>query len=160
MTSLLTVAGISHYALPEASMSQTSHLVLLCPWSCCCVLVLVAQSCLTLCNCSPPAPLSIRFSRQQYWSMLPRPPPGDLRIPGIEPGSPTLQADALPSEPPGKPRVAAGLMTKSSCSGLGENRSHMPTSQLPFTGKALQVWRLSSPPVGTPCGEDYWFPSC
>ena len=44
------------------------------------------------------------FSRQEYWSGLPCPPPGDLSNPGIEPTSPTLQADSLPSEPPGKPR--------------------------------------------------------
>ena len=42
------------------------------------------------------------FSRQEYRSVLPFPSPGDLPDPGIEPGSPTLQADALPSEPPGK----------------------------------------------------------
>ena len=45
----------------------------------------------------------MEFSRQQYWSGLPFPSPGDLPNPGIEPGSPTLQADALLSEPPGKP---------------------------------------------------------
>ena len=43
------------------------------------------------------------FSRQEYWSGLPFPSP-DLPSPGIEPGSPTLQADPLPSEPPGKPQ--------------------------------------------------------
>ena len=48
-------------------------------------------------------PLSLGFSRQEYWSGLPFPSPGDLPNPGIEPGSPTLQADALTSEPPGKP---------------------------------------------------------
>ena len=42
------------------------------------------------------------FSRQGYWSGLPCPPPGDLPNPGIEPRSPTLQADSLLSEPPGK----------------------------------------------------------
>ena len=41
------------------------------------------------------------FSRQEYWSGLPFPSPGDLPDPGIEPRSPTLQAAALPSEPPG-----------------------------------------------------------
>ena len=46
---------------------------------------------------------SMGFSRQEYWSGLPFPSLGDLPNPGIEPGSPTLQADALPSEPPGKP---------------------------------------------------------
>ena len=49
------------------------------------------------------APLSMGFSRQEYWSGLPFPSPGDLPNPGIELGSPTLQAHALPSEPPGKP---------------------------------------------------------
>ena len=48
------------------------------------------------------APLSMGFSRQEYWSGLPFPSPGDLPDPGIEPGSPALQADALTSEPPGK----------------------------------------------------------
>ena len=46
------------------------------------------------------APQSMEFSRQEYWSGLPFPSPGDLPNPGIEPGSPTLQGDALPSEPP------------------------------------------------------------
>ena len=49
------------------------------------------------------APPSIEFFRQEYWSGLPFPSPGDLPHPGIEPGSPALQADALPSKPPGKP---------------------------------------------------------
>ena len=44
------------------------------------------------------------FSRQEYWSGLPFPSPGDLPDPGIEPRSPALQADALPSKPPGKSR--------------------------------------------------------
>ena len=48
------------------------------------------------------APPSMEFSRQEYWSGLPFPSPGDLPDPGIQPGSPALQADALPSEPPGK----------------------------------------------------------
>ena len=48
------------------------------------------------------APLSMGFSRQQYWSGLPRPPLRDLPNPGIEPRSPALQTDSLPSEPPGK----------------------------------------------------------
>ena len=44
------------------------------------------------------------FSRQEYWSGLPFPSPGDLPEPGIEPGCPTMQADSLLSEPPGKPQ--------------------------------------------------------
>ena len=49
------------------------------------------------------APPSMEFSRQEYWSGLPFPSPGDPPNPGVEPMSPALQADALPSEPPGKP---------------------------------------------------------
>ena len=48
-------------------------------------------------------PPSMGFSRQEYWSGLPFPSPGDLTDPGIKPGSPAFQADALTSEPPGKP---------------------------------------------------------
>ena len=51
------------------------------------------------------APLSMGFSRQEYWSGLPFPYLGDLLNPRIEPGSPALQADSLPSDPPGKPHV-------------------------------------------------------
>ena len=47
-------------------------------------------------------PPSMGFSRQEWWSGLPFPSPGDLPNPGIELGSPALQADALPSEPPRK----------------------------------------------------------
>ena len=50
------------------------------------------------------APPSVGFSRQEYWSGLPFPSPGDLPNPGIEPRSPPLLADALPSEPPGEVR--------------------------------------------------------
>ena len=51
------------------------------------------------------APLSMGFSRQECWSGLPFPSLGDLPDPGIKPKSPASQADALPSEPPGKPIV-------------------------------------------------------
>ena len=54
------------------------------------------------------APLSMGFSRQEYWNGLPFPSPGDLPYPGIEPGSSTSQADALPSEPPGEPSSSLG----------------------------------------------------
>jgi len=46
------------------------------------------------------ASLSMGFSRQEYWSGLPFPSPGDLPDPGMEPGSPVLEADVLTSEPP------------------------------------------------------------
>ena len=50
------------------------------------------------------APLSMGFSRQEYWSGLSCPPPGDLPNPGIKLRSPMLQADSLQTEPPGKPK--------------------------------------------------------
>ena len=70
------------------------------------MLCLVAQSCPTLCNPTEPASLLCpwEFSRQEYWSRLPCPPPRDLPNPGIEPRSPTFQVDSLLSEPPGKPK--------------------------------------------------------
>ena len=49
-------------------------------------------------------PLSVEFFKQEYQARLPFPPPRDLPDPGIEPWSPTLQTDSLPSEPPGKPQ--------------------------------------------------------
>ena len=67
----------------------------------------VTQSCLTLCDPHGPvalqAPPYMGFSRQEYWSGLPFPSPEDLPNPEIEPRFPTLQADALLSEPPWKP---------------------------------------------------------
>ena len=49
------------------------------------------------------APLSMEFFRQEYWSGQPLSFPGDLSNPGIDAGSPAMQADSVPSEPPGKP---------------------------------------------------------
>ena len=59
------------------------------------------------------APLSMGFSRQEYWSRLPFPSPGDLPDPGIKPGSLALQADALPSEPGYEsPKMGGGHIIK------------------------------------------------
>ena len=71
------------------------------------------------------APLSMGFSRQEYWSGSPFPSPGDLPDPGIEPGSPALRADALPSDPPGNPVAEHKL------SHLSTSRKHI---YLPVTG--------------------------
>ena len=64
----------------------------------CAALCLVTQSCPTLCNpmdcVAHQAPLSMGFFRQEYWSGLPYPPPGDLPNPGTKPRSPALQADS------------------------------------------------------------------
>ena len=69
---------------------------------------LVANSCPTLATLwtiACQAPLSVGFSRQEYWSGLPFPSPGNLPNPWIEPRSPTLQADSLPTELRGKPLI-------------------------------------------------------
>ena len=67
------------------------------------------------------------FSRQECWSGLPFPSPGDLPNPGIEPRSPALQADALPSEPPGKPnteqRKSPSLNNKEKIDWIEKNES-------------------------------------
>ena len=74
---------------------------------------LVIQSCPTLCDLmnyiAHHAPLSMEFFRQEYWGGFPFPIPGALPDPGIKPRSPTLQTDALPSEPPGKSLLVSSL---------------------------------------------------
>ena len=72
-------------------------------WHCqrCVVCGLVTKSCLTLASQGTVAsqgPLSKGFSRQECWSGLPFPSPGDLPNPELEPGSPALQVDSLPTE--------------------------------------------------------------
>ena len=75
--------------------------------------MLVAQSCLTLCNptdCSPPGFSAMEFSRQEYWSGLPFPALEDLPDPGIEPWSPALQAYSLLFELQGSQGACGGQM--------------------------------------------------
>ena len=55
------------------------------------------------------------FSRQEYGSGLPCPPPGGLSDPGIDPGSPALRADSLPSEPPGRPSTVCATTRAPEC---------------------------------------------
>ena len=79
----------------------------------------VAQSCPTLCDpwtVAHQAPPSMGFSRQECWSGLPFPSPGDLPNPGIEPRSPALEADALTFEPPGKPFLGHSKPKSQICS--------------------------------------------
>ena len=66
----------------------------------------------TLSTVAHQAPLSMGFSRQEYWSELPFPSPGDLPDLGIEPSSPALQADALTSEPTGNDTGELNVNTK------------------------------------------------
>ena len=68
----------------------------------CCVSHSVVSNSATPWTIACQAPLSMDFSRQEYWSGLPFPSPGDLSDPGIEPTCPVLQADSLQSEAPGK----------------------------------------------------------
>ena len=81
----------------------------------------------TLWTVAHQASQSMGFSRQEYWSGLPFPSPGDIPDPGIEPRSPTLQADALTSEPPGKPNNSKICMeiqeTLNSQNSLGNEQS-------------------------------------
>ena len=70
---------------------------------------------------------------QEYWSGLPFPSPGDLPHPGIEPGSPTLQADALPSEPPGKPNN--NKIDNINCSNMHQGLSWWEFSPGEFQGQ-------------------------
>ena len=71
---------------------------------------------------------SMGFSRQEYWSGLPFPSPGDLPDPGIEPGSPALEADALTSEPPGKQIRRVNLGVGSQCVCLSSTLSFIYNS--------------------------------
>ena len=68
----------------------------------CSVTSVMSQLFATLWTVACQALLFMEFSQQESWSGLPCPPPGDLSDPGIEPRSPALQADSLPSESPGK----------------------------------------------------------
>ena len=69
----------------------------------CCVNFLVVFDSVTPRTIARQAPLSMEFSRQEYWSGLPLPPPEDLPDPGIKPGSPALQADSLTLSHKGSP---------------------------------------------------------
>ena len=86
---------------------------------------------------------SIGFSRQGYWSGLPFPSPGDLPDPGVEPGSPALEADALTSEPPGKPQE---YWNELSCPPPGD----LPNPRIKLRSFILQADSLPSDPPGKP----------
>ena len=83
--------------------------------------MLVAQSCRlfgTPWTVALQAPLSMGFARQDCWSGLPFPSPGDFPDPRIEPGCPALQADSLQSGPPGKPTIIIRLLKLDFCFSL------------------------------------------
>ena len=76
------------------------------------------------------------FSRQERWNGLPRPPPGNLPNSGIEPRSPILQADSLPSESPGKPSLYALGAPQPKCD---TPRSLQTLPTVPFRAKSAAV---------------------
>ena len=82
------------------------------------------------------APLFMEFSRQEYWSGLPLPSPGDLPNPGIEPRSLELQEDSSPSEPPGK------LKEKQQ----KKNSSHVDASASHKEARSVVVYRSTKVP--------------
>ena len=93
---------------PHLSPSFCTHTCMPNHFSC-------VQLCVTLCTVAHQAPLSTGFSRQEYWSGLPCPPPGDLPNPGIKPASLSLlhwQASSLPLLLPGKPRKLDNLIQR------------------------------------------------
>ena len=112
----------THYYLPPLTCGQIYHLVkyvlscfsgvrfFVAPWT-------VAHQ----------APLSMGFSRQEHWSGLPFPSPGDLPDPEIEPRSPTLQADALISEPPGTRPYLTGASQLALTSLVAQTVKCLPT---------------------------------
>ena len=79
---------------------------------CVCISRSVVSDSATLWAVACQAPLSMGFSRQEYWSGLPFSSPGDLPDPGIEPGSPALQEDSLPTELHGKPYDSLIILPK------------------------------------------------
>ena len=88
--------------------------------------VSVAKSCLTLLTpwtVAHQPPLSVEFSRQEHWSGLPFSTPGNLPNPVIKPRSPALQADSLPSEPPGKPLIPYFLYLSSPSGNILQNHN-------------------------------------
>ena len=129
---------------------------------------LVTKSCLTLAPWTPwtvarQAPPSMGLSRQEYWSGLPFPSPGDLSNPGIEPRSPALQADSLPTELQGKlsrsearaktdPKSPSRGLLASHCTGIQEGSRTGPVQGALLWGPPSQwlFWgswpRLASSP--------------
>ena len=104
----------------------------------------VVSNSVTLWTTAHQAPLSLGFSRQEYLDGLPCPPPGDLPNPGIEPGSPTLQEDSLPSEPPG-PIAQRWIQACPGClTPLGSE-----TALQPHPGQYHLLWSSSSLQLNT-----------
>ena len=98
-------------------------------------------------NCSVQALLFMVFPRQEYWSGLPCPPPGDRPNPGIKLGSPALQADSLPCEVPGKPFSTGILQARIlECVAMPSSRgSSQPRDQTRVSGFAGRCFPAEPP---------------
>ena len=104
----------------------------------------------------------MEFSKQEYWSGLPFPSPGNLPDPGIEPMSPALQAGSLPPEPPGKPHIIKELWKQERASEVG------PWSQVGEEGRSVcskgnsicrwhdELEKLKVDLCGWTCQEAFW----
>ena len=117
-------------------------------------------------NCSPPGSSVHGDSpRQEYWRGLPCPPPGDLPNLGIKPRSPALQADSLPSEPPGKPKNA-GVGSPSLLQQLflaqesnwGPLHCRRILYQLSYQGSPKLIWSQALLPWRHPSLRNWSFP--
>ena len=104
---------------------------------------MLSHFCETLQTVAHQAPLSMGFSRQQYWSGLPLPSPEDLPNTGIKPSSPSLQADSLPSEPPEKSLPSWGATTTRKVKSQGSDSRYSPPGDLPNPG--IEPMSLLSP---------------
>ena len=92
---------------------------------------------------------SMEFLRQEYWSGWSCPPPGDLPNPGIEPRSPALQVDSLPSVPPGKPmNTGMGSYPLSRLSFWPRNWTRVSC----IAGRFFTIWPTREAPFFWPCG--------
>ena len=101
--------------------------------------VLVTQLCPTPQTVAHQTCLSMGFSRQEYWSGLPFPSPGDFPDPRIEPRSPALQEDSLLSEPPGKPINFKILKRRKMCDHSGFVVKEVKDSDLLPPGKSIET---------------------
>ena len=106
------------------------------------------------------APPSMGFSRQECWSGLPFPSPGDLPDPGIKPGSPALQADALPSETPGKPNKGNKaevnvFLELSCCFSDSTDVGSLISGSFVFSKSSLNIWNFTVHELLKPGLEDF-----
>ena len=121
----------SHYPLLSQPLSNIQH----CHFNHGCVHAESLQLCRTLwdpMDFSPSAPLSMGFSRQEYWSGLPCPPPGDLPDPGIKPtspASPELAGRFFTTEPPGKSICLVTTLQLEGPELQGRNKGSLPAPQ-------------------------------